>query len=169
MINRTEKSLLHGCFTRKCNTQLPPHISATSGATPTQPPSLKAASMLVLERNKACNTHAISSEKDAQQAPQKEGLKVVRVAPESGYETGKLPIEPTLADERIDKVLAQLESDPGLRYAMETHSDIEPNAVLLTLAIRGKGACELRIPKSRYDGIALLELIEKHTTRETLQ
>ena len=78
-------------------------------------------------------------------------------------------IEPTPADERIDKVLAQLESDPGLRYAMETHSDIEPNAVLLTLAIRGKGACELRIPKSRYDGIALLELIEKHTTRETLQ
>ena len=73
------------------------------------------------------------------------------------------------ADERIEKMLAQLESDPGLRYAMETHSDIEPNAVLLTLAIRGKGACELRIPKSRYDGIALLELIEKHTTRETLQ
>jgi hypothetical protein len=41
--------------------------------------------------------------------------------------------------------------------------------VILTLAIRGKAACELRIPKSRYDAFVLLDLIEKHTTRETLQ
>ncbi len=75
----------------------------------------------------------------------------------------------TPADERIEKMIAKLEDNPGLRYAMETHTDVEPEAVILTLAIRGKGACELRIPKSRYDAFALLELIEKHTTRETLQ
>jgi hypothetical protein len=80
------------------------------------------------------------------------------------------------SDKRIKMMAAQLESDPGLRVCVETHvppegapDNAEPEAVILTLAIRDKGACELRIPKSRYDGIALLELIEKHTTRETLQ
>lgn len=73
------------------------------------------------------------------------------------------------ADERIEKMIAKLETDPGLRYAMETHAEIDLEAVILTLAIRGKGACELRIPKSRCDAFALLELIEKHTMREILQ
>ncbi len=75
----------------------------------------------------------------------------------------------TPADERIGKMVAKLKADPSLIYAMQNHDDIEPNAVILTLAIRGKGVCELRIPKSRYDDIALLGLIEKHTTREILQ
>ena len=75
----------------------------------------------------------------------------------------------TPADKRIDKMVAKLADNPGLIYAMQTHDEVEPDAVILTLAIRGKGACELRIPKSRYDGFALLELIEKHTTREVLQ
>ncbi len=72
-------------------------------------------------------------------------------------------------DGRIEKMIAKLEGDPGLRYAMETHTGADAEAVILTLAIRGKGACELRIPKSRYDAFTLLELIDKHTTRETLQ
>ncbi len=84
-------------------------------------------------------------------------------------EAGNGPIKPTPADERIEKMIAKLEADPGLRYAMKTHTEIDPDAVILTLAIRGKGACELRIPKSRYDAFALLELIEKHTVRRTLQ
>lgn len=79
------------------------------------------------------------------------------------------PIKPTPADERMEKVIGKLQSDPGLTHAFQAHDDVEPDTVILTLAIRGKGACELRIPKSRYDGIELLELIEKHTTRETLQ
>ncbi len=77
--------------------------------------------------------------------------------------------KPTPADERMGKVIAKLQSDPGLRYAMEPHTEIDPESVILTVAIRGKGACELRIPKSRYDAFALLEFIEKHTTHETLQ
>lgn len=77
--------------------------------------------------------------------------------------------QPNSSDERIKMMAAQLERDHGLGYAMETHDNVEPKAVILTLAIRGKGACELHIPKSRYDAIALLELIENHTTRETLQ
>ena len=77
--------------------------------------------------------------------------------------------QPNSSAERIRMMAAQLESDPGLRVCVETHDNAEPEAVILTLAIRGKGACELRIPKSRYEGIALLELIEKHTKQETWQ
>jgi hypothetical protein len=79
------------------------------------------------------------------------------------------PVAPTPSDGRLDKVIGKLRDDPGLRYAMATHCDVDPEAVILTLAIRGKAASELRIPKSRFDALALLELIEKHTTRETLQ
>lgn len=75
----------------------------------------------------------------------------------------------TPADERMGRVLGKLEADPGLRFAVEAHDAIEPEAVILTVAIRGKATCELRIPKSRYDAFALMELIEQHTNRETLQ
>ena len=75
----------------------------------------------------------------------------------------------TATAERLEQAIGVLQSDPGLRYAMETHAEVEADAVIVTLAIRDKAACEIRIPKSRYDGLALLELIEKHTTRETLQ
>ena len=75
----------------------------------------------------------------------------------------------TPADDRMEHEADKLRSNPGLTYAMTAHDGIEPEAVILTLAIRDKAACELRIPKSRYDAFALLELIERHTTRETLQ
>ena len=71
------------------------------------------------------------------------------------------------ASERVAAVVSMLEADPALNYAVTTHAHIDPEDVILSLAIRGKGACELRVPRSRYDALALLELIEKHTRRET--
>lgn len=76
------------------------------------------------------------------------------------------PTRPRPADERLDRVLAKFRSDPSLRYAMEAHTDIDPDAAILTVAIRGKGACELRITSSAYDPFALLELIERRTARD---
>ena len=73
------------------------------------------------------------------------------------------------ADKRIEIMISKLESEASLRYAMKAHDDLDPEAVILSLAIRGKGACEFRIPKSSYDAFALLELIDKHTKPETLQ
>ncbi len=70
---------------------------------------------------------------------------------------------------RMEEVIGSLQADPGLRYAVEAHDDADPDAVILTVAIRGEAACELRIPKSRYDAFALLELLDKHATRVTLQ
>lgn len=66
------------------------------------------------------------------------------------------------ADFRMAKVIAKLHGDPGLRYAVEVHIDADPDAVILTLAIRDKAACELCIPRGKYDPFLLLELIERH-------
>jgi hypothetical protein len=40
----------------------------------------------------------------------------------------------------------------------------EPDAVILAFAIRGKETCELRIRQGRYDGFAVLELLEQLKT-----
>jgi hypothetical protein len=67
------------------------------------------------------------------------------------------------ADVRIERVVDRLHGDPGLRFAVEAHIDVDPDAVILTLAIRDKAACELRIPRDKYDPFLLLELIERHS------
>lgn len=66
------------------------------------------------------------------------------------------------AEARRQRVLAMLAKRPGVRYAVLTDSKADPNAVILTLAIRGKAACELRIPCNRYDSFLLLDLLDKH-------
>ena len=150
--------------------------------------SLKALADAVLARNRSCNKCATDPEKPRNKQPPENPVllhdllhaesinsgKPDTADPDQGRTVGKVANSPDAkrrgpADDRIDKMVANLASDPGLRYAMETHLDIDPDAVILTLAIRGKGACELRIPKSRYDATVLLEMIQKHTTRETLQ
>ncbi len=52
------------------------------------------------------------------------------------------------ADIGMDKVIDKLRGDPGLIYAMTAHDDIEPEAVILTLAIRDKTACYESMPPS---------------------
>jgi hypothetical protein len=49
---------------------------------------------------------------------------------------------------------AQLQAD-----AMTSHTELEPDAALVTLAIKGKATCELRVPKARDDGFALVALL----------
>jgi hypothetical protein len=56
-----------------------------------------------------------------------------------------------------------LAHEPGITYAITTDTEAEPDCVIVALAIGGKATCELRIPKVRYDGMALLELIERRT------
>jgi hypothetical protein len=63
---------------------------------------------------------------------------------------------------RRRRVLAMLEVNPGARYALITDDRADPAAVIVALAIRGQATCELRIPRDRYDGTLLLDLIERH-------
>jgi len=67
------------------------------------------------------------------------------------------------AKTRREAVLAMLAQEPGLQHAITSHDELEPGAVILTLVVWDKATCELRIPKDKYDALALLESIEKLT------
>jgi len=67
-----------------------------------------------------------------------------------------------LAEVRRQRVLAMLAEQPGIQYAVITDTKADPEAVILALAIRGQATCELRIPRDKYDGVLLLDLIERH-------
>jgi len=66
------------------------------------------------------------------------------------------------AEARRQRVIAMLAANPGMRYAMTTDIDADPETVILTLVIRGKATCELRIPKAKYCPILLLDLLNRY-------
>ena len=66
------------------------------------------------------------------------------------------------AEARLQRVIAMLDARPGMRYAVLTNTEADPEVVIITLAIRGKAACELHIPRDKYDGVLLLDLIDRH-------
>jgi hypothetical protein len=75
---------------------------------------------------------------------------------------GDLPLCDPAIEARRQRVLAMLAARPAIRYAVLTDLDADPEVAILTLAIRGKATCELHIPREKYDGVLLLDLIEKH-------
>lgn len=75
-------------------------------------------------------------------------------------EAAKLP--PPGVTERRRAVVAMLADDPTLRVAWTCADDGASDPVLLTLAVRGKGACEIAIPRARFDAFALLREVERH-------
>lgn len=62
---------------------------------------------------------------------------------------------------RRAKVLATLEADPALRFAVHV-DDASTDPVVVVVGIRSVASFELEIPSRYYDALALLELIEKH-------
>jgi hypothetical protein len=65
---------------------------------------------------------------------------------------------------RRQRVLAVLAERPGLRYAVAVDNpDTDP--VILALAIRDKGTCELRIPAAKFDAFVLIDRIGRHGGR----
>jgi hypothetical protein len=66
------------------------------------------------------------------------------------------------AELRRQRVIAMLVEKPSVRYAVLVEEGVDPDAVILTLAIRGVATCELRIPRQKYDPYLLLQLIEQH-------
>lgn len=67
---------------------------------------------------------------------------------------------------RYSKVLSMLSS--GRKYAVLVE-DETADPVIATCAIRGIATFELAIPHHSYDGLILLELIEKHSTESHSQ
>ena len=64
------------------------------------------------------------------------------------------------ADSRRHRVLAMLANDPALRLAVVCDGQGDP--VPVTVAIR-VGTCEVLIPAARFDPLAILDLVERHT------
>lgn len=72
------------------------------------------------------------------------------------------PLPDPSTEARRQRVLAMLAERPDVRYAVITDTEADPEAVLLTLAIRGQATAEFRIPAEKYDSFLLLDLIDRH-------
>ncbi|SEP71684.1 hypothetical protein [Nitrosomonas ureae] len=64
-------------------------------------------------------------------------------------------------EERRLKVLAMLTDNPETQRAFFTDMDIDPDNVILTIAIRDQYSFEMAIPKAKYDPFPILDLINK--------
>lgn len=62
---------------------------------------------------------------------------------------------------RRAELLAMLDASPDRRYSMLVE-DTSTDPVIVAVGIRGISTFELEIPRKYYDGLVLLELIEKH-------
>ena len=82
----------------------------------------------------------------------------LRAANDGAYEA----LTDLAAEARRQRVIGMLAENPGLQYAVTTDANTDPNAVILTLAIRGRATCELRIPREKYDPFLLLDLLDRH-------
>ena len=87
-------------------------------------------------------------------------ISALRAANDGAYE--ELP-DPA-AETRRRKVLAMLRESPTIKYAAVTDDQADPDAVIVTLAIRGQATCELNIPREKWDGVIFLQLLERHCT-----
>jgi hypothetical protein len=63
---------------------------------------------------------------------------------------------------RRTEVLALLEASPDTRYAVYVE-DATTDPVLVAVGVRNIATFEMEIPQKYYDGMELLELIEKQT------
>lgn len=63
---------------------------------------------------------------------------------------------------RRQKIIAMLGAAPGTRYAVHV-ADASTDPVIVAVGIREIATFEMEIPHQYYDGMALLELIEKQS------
>jgi len=70
-------------------------------------------------------------------------------------------LDDSASNERRDRVLAILEESAGVTYAVVCDGQGEP--VPIAIAIRGVGTCEVLVPSDRYDGLMLLDILERHS------
>jgi hypothetical protein len=61
------------------------------------------------------------------------------------------------ADTSCQSVLAMLAESPDITHTITSDTESEPDAVIVTLAIRGQA--KLHMAKDRYDSCTLLELL----------
>lgn len=73
--------------------------------------------------------------------------------------------ENPVMEDRRHRVLAMLDAQPGIRYAIEV-ADPDADPVIVTVGIRGAAAFDMKIPRHSFDPFLLIELLAQHTTPE---
>lgn len=71
-------------------------------------------------------------------------------------------IDALATERRRERVLAMLADNPMLRLAVVADPDSNPAAVLVAVAIRDVGSCEVSIPRANWEPLAFLELVGRH-------
>lgn len=100
-------------------------------------------------------------QEDISEAPTREATKPTE-APSVGS-VATLPGPPKNIEPAFplrDRALAKLAQDPTLLRAMAA-DESDPAVVRIGYAIRGQAACEITVPRSKYDGIKFLEAFER--------
>lgn len=70
-------------------------------------------------------------------------------------------IEELKREQRREKVLMMLTDNPTIYRAFLTDTESDTDNVILAMAIRNAGVCELLIPRHKYNPFAVLEVIER--------
>ncbi len=68
------------------------------------------------------------------------------------------------AEARRQRIVAIFDSNPRITRAVVTDTQSEPGAVVVTVGLRGGAIGEIVIPAGRYDGLALLALLERYAS-----
>jgi hypothetical protein len=90
-------------------------------------------------------------------------LNVATVATVSVANPWEGEIEEAANDTRQQRVEGMFAGNPELKYAVLV-DDATTDPVLVTVGVRRIAIFNLEIPRAYYDGVALIELIEQHTT-----
>jgi hypothetical protein len=73
----------------------------------------------------------------------------------------KPEIEHKLPDQAMEarrqKVLAMLAENPGIKRAIITDTETDPEHVIIAIGLRGEATGELAIPKAKYDPFLILK------------
>jgi TubC N-terminal docking domain len=75
--------------------------------------------------------------------------------------------EEQLIDAKVpdNEAEAMLRKHPNLTHAFVPIETDDPDYEHVVVAIRDKATCVLRIPREKYDGLAVLEWIEQHVNK----
>lgn len=94
-------------------------------------------------------------------APSTPLLSVLSVPPPALFiEKDELPPD---VEARRQRLLSMLEAQPSARLAVITKEQAGGDGWIVAIAIRDAATAELLVNRDRFDGVLLLELIERHT------
>jgi hypothetical protein len=66
------------------------------------------------------------------------------------------------------KAKGMLDLNPTLHRAVVTDATGDPEVAVLTIAVRGVGVGEILIPRGKYDGLAVMALLERYAGNPTI-